>query len=479
MNTNNKSWKIFIATHERVYDEMYSADKTFNKENYVILNVNTSANKEILNAENYSVISQRDFKSFKELGRNWAESEAIWNLWKEGIHKELDYIGFTHYDVALTENTTSEIQAYINEKEKAHIAFLEFDSKTEWKKWNSLKNVQPLKTGEKKGYYQYILDDYNTYFKTNYTAKDFTEKKLINLCSNFLLDSKTFDKMMGFFDWVIKEGRIGAFDNSNDPRLMGGLAERYFGVFLQFEYAETKSLPLYHVGVTTSSSDIRKRLAQARQADSKKKLGQQIIDIIRLKAFRKGLCCFGLTKRLAFIFAGLLHYDDEKFLYRTRNFIYRLTGMKLGKKVFISRGLDIWGGWNIKIDDNVCLGQNNTIQAFSPVRIRSYVHTARELLIVAGSHDVSDFGAPATNQSVDIGAGTWIGTRVTILGGVKIGKGCVIGANSLVNKDIPDFSIAVGVPCKVIKKREPAKIITSPAGDYTLDELLELEDNDD
>ena len=47
----------------------------------------------------------------------------------------------------------------------------------------------------------------------------------------------------------------------------------------------------------------------------------------------------------------------------------------------------------------------------------------------------------------------WIGANVIILGNVTIGKGSVFGAGSVVNKDIPDYSIAVGNPCKVINSR--------------------------
>ena len=52
---------------------------------------------------------------------------------------------------------------------------------------------------------------------------------------------------------------------------------------------------------------------------------------------------------------------------------------------------------------------------------------------------------------MEIGEGTWLGEGVCVIG-AKIGKGCVIGANAVVTKDIPDYSVAVGSPAKVIKK---------------------------
>jgi hypothetical protein len=67
--------------------------------------------------------------------------------------------------------------------------------------------------------------------------------------------------MMHFFDFALKNGRLNAFDITNDVRLPGGLAERYFGLFLLFEYDDTRSIPLSHGGVTT-----RKYYPEANQA---------------------------------------------------------------------------------------------------------------------------------------------------------------------------------------------------------------------
>ena len=54
-------------------------------------------------------------------------------------------------------------------------------------------------------------------------------------------------------------------------------------------------------------------------------------------------------------------------------------------------------------------------------------------------------------HDVEIGEGSWLGENVCVLGAI-IGRHCVIGANSVVTKDIPDYSIAVGAPAKVIKR---------------------------
>ena len=53
-----------------------------------------------------------------------------------------------------------------------------------------------------------------------------------------------------------------------------------------------------------------------------------------------------------------------------------------------------------------------------------------------------------------IGDGTWIGASTTILDGVKIGKGCILGAGSLVTKDILDYAVAIGSPARIVRYRK-------------------------
>jgi acetyltransferase-like isoleucine patch superfamily enzyme len=57
---------------------------------------------------------------------------------------------------------------------------------------------------------------------------------------------------------------------------------------------------------------------------------------------------------------------------------------------------------------------------------------------------------PLVSTPVRIGEGTWIGERVAVLRGADIGRCCMIGANSVVRGEIPDYSIAVGAPARVV-----------------------------
>lgn len=93
---------------------------------------------------------------------------------------------------------------------------------------------------------------------------------------------------------------------------------------------------------------------------------------------------------------------------------------------------------NVEIGDNVLIGPHVGIHG------SNYNYASREKLIV--DQDI-------VSKGIRIEDDVWIGSHSTILDGVTIGKGAVIGAGAVVTKDIPPYSIAVGVPARVIKKR--------------------------
>ena len=61
-------------------------------------------------------------------------------------------------------------------------------------------------------------------------------------------------------------------------------------------------------------------------------------------------------------------------------------------------------------------------------------------------------GIVQRGQKVSIGGGSYIGINAVIVGNVKIGNHCVIGANSVVTKDVPDYCVVVGSPAKILKR---------------------------
>lgn len=111
----------------------------------------------------------------------------------------------------------------------------------------------------------------------------------------------------------------------------------------------------------------------------------------------------------------------------------------------------------LKIGNGTVIGHFNHIYATQSIVIEENVLTADKVYISDNIHGYGDITVPILRQPVEqrgsvvIGSGSWLGENVCVIG-ASIGKNCVIGANSVVTRDIPDYCVAVGAPAKIIKK---------------------------
>ncbi len=101
------------------------------------------------------------------------------------------------------------------------------------------------------------------------------------------------------------------------------------------------------------------------------------------------------------------------------------------------------------------------IQGINGIKMGNNVLMAPGVTIISANHDMTEFDKHVKAEPITIGDNVWIGANAIILPGVKIGSNTVIGAGSVVTKDIPNNSIAAGVPCKVIRKNQTKKLDVS------------------
>ncbi|MGF7141302.1 acyltransferase [Roseimarinus sediminis] len=164
--------------------------------------------------------------------------------------------------------------------------------------------------------------------------------------------------------------------------------------------------------------------------------------------------------------------------------IYKYKFERIGNNVRISFPIQLQGLKNISIGNNVKIGYNtwmasvpknkdgtsllsigngtyignfNHIYCTKKIIIGNKVLIADKVYISDNLHSFEDISTPIIDQPikqincVSIKDGAWLGENVCVIG-ASVGKNCVIGANSVVTKDIPDYCVAVGAPAKVIKK---------------------------
>ena len=142
----------------------------------------------------------------------------------------------------------------------------------------------------------------------------------------------------------------------------------------------------------------------------------------------------------------------------------------LARKIFkgsspnfkVHSDVDFGSGLNVQIGENSSLNRGAWIS--NDTIIGAEVMMGPHVTILSGGHEFNDLTIPMTQQGaskrrpVIIGNDVWIGTRVIILPGIKVGDHSIIAAGSVVTKDVPEWAIVGGNPAKVIRLRYLEKI---------------------
>lgn len=135
------------------------------------------------------------------------------------------------------------------------------------------------------------------------------------------------------------------------------------------------------------------------------------------------------------------------------------TKGKVGKNVLLSRHGTVVNPQEVIIGNNVFVSEYFHISAYQ-FKIGNDVIIGPRLTAICNNHKFNNEGKTVFEMAADkeyepivIEDDVWIGANVTLLPGVTISKGCIIGAGSVVTKSMPPYMVCVGVPCKAIKKR--------------------------
>lgn len=142
--------------------------------------------------------------------------------------------------------------------------------------------------------------------------------------------------------------------------------------------------------------------------------------------------------RLHFLRAGLL----------------KIMGAEISWRFQAFGSTNILRPWDISIGDYVSLGPRVHIYNLAKVSIGANTVISQDVYIAGGTHDYTKPNLPLQRKDIIIGSNVWICAGAFIGPGVKIGDGAVIGARSVVIKDVEPWTVVGGNPAKFIKKRE-------------------------
>jgi putative colanic acid biosynthesis acetyltransferase WcaF len=141
-------------------------------------------------------------------------------------------------------------------------------------------------------------------------------------------------------------------------------------------------------------------------------------------------------------------------LYSWRRFVWRLFGAKVGRNVLIRPGVRVTFPWEVIVGDYCWIGDKATLYSVSEITIAEHSVVSQEAYLCAGTHDHSDVSFPLVASPISIEAECWIAARAFVGPGVRIGRGAIVGARSVLLSDVASGTIVAGVPARAVGTRK-------------------------
>lgn len=149
----------------------------------------------------------------------------------------------------------------------------------------------------------------------------------------------------------------------------------------------------------------------------------------------------------------ILFRPTPKKLSPWRVFLLRVFGAHIEGVPFVAASVRVTMPWNLQLADRACLGPNVRVYNLAMITLRARCTIAQEVYLCAGTHDLSQQNLPLVVGEILIGEDAFLGVRALVLPGIEIGAGGVVGAGSVVTRDVPPWMICAGNPCRPIKPR--------------------------
>ena len=131
----------------------------------------------------------------------------------------------------------------------------------------------------------------------------------------------------------------------------------------------------------------------------------------------------------------------------------KIFGANLSGMPFIHSTARIQIPWNLTMKHRACLGERANAYSLGKIKILEGATVAQEAYVCTGTHDFNDPSLQLITKPITVGKNSFIGARAMILPGVSIGDQAIVGAMSVVSKDVPDHQIVAGNPTKKIGER--------------------------
>jgi putative colanic acid biosynthesis acetyltransferase WcaF len=162
-----------------------------------------------------------------------------------------------------------------------------------------------------------------------------------------------------------------------------------------------------------------------------------------------------LLRCLWLIVQGTIFRWSPRPLHGFRARLLRLFGADIAEpgKVVVFPTARIMFPWRLTLGPRAMIGREVIVYNLARVTLRRGANVSQHCHLCAGTHDFLQWSMPLVARPIDIGENAWLGADVFVGPGVTVGELCVIGARSVVVRDLPPRKICVGHPCRPVKDR--------------------------
>ena len=145
---------------------------------------------------------------------------------------------------------------------------------------------------------------------------------------------------------------------------------------------------------------------------------------------------------------------SPRLFFSWRSFLLRLFGAKIGEKVHIDPSVKIYLPWNLQLGDESSVGEKVVIYNLGKITIGNRATISQRAHLCGGTHDYTDPKMPLLRLPIKIGNQVWICADSFVGPNIIIGESSIVGAASVVTKNIPSWKVYAGNPAKYIKNRK-------------------------
>jgi putative colanic acid biosynthesis acetyltransferase WcaF len=161
----------------------------------------------------------------------------------------------------------------------------------------------------------------------------------------------------------------------------------------------------------------------------------------------------GWYVQLWWIVQATLFGWSPQILYGWRRFLLRLFGAKIGKGVIIRPTVQVTYPWKLSIGDYSWVGDYATLYTLGEIEIGDNACISQHCYLAAAGHDYTKPTFDMLDRKIVIEPEAWLATRVFVAPGLRVGRGAVVGACSVVLEDLPPMMICAGNPAKPLRPR--------------------------